>query len=297
MADGAAAPPAPPPIAVPASYPLLGDAPWVKSRAEYDSLYARSVADPSAFWRELALEHFHWDAPPAVDHHSANFDVREGAIESTWFRGGTTNLCHNALDVHVAAGHGAQAAFLFEGNDPGRDGAVTYAEALKEVCRVANWLRAQGVGKGDAVALYMPMVVELPLAMLACARIGAVHSVVFGGFSAEALASRMEDCGARVLITASGVMRATKRVELKAIADEACALAAARGHAVEHCLVYANADALPAAETPMTSGRDVFWQEVIPKQAEEAAVEWVEAEHPAFMLYTSGSTGKPKVRA
>jgi acetyl-CoA synthetase len=153
------------------------------------------------------------------------------------------------------------------------------------------------VGKGDAVALYMPMVVELPLAMLACARIGAVHSVVFGGFSAEALASRMEDCGARVLITASGVMRATKRVELKAIADEACALAAARGHAVEHCLVYANADALPAAETPMTSGRDVFWQEVIPKQAEEAAVEWVEAEHPAFMLYTSGSTGKPKVRA
>ena len=257
-------------------------------------MYARSVQQPAEFWREIALENFHWETPPAEDHFSYNFDMNKGPIHSTWFQGGRTNICYNALDRHVLAGHGDQICFLFEGNDPANHGEMTYKQVLDETCRVANWLLSQGVKKGDAVAIYMPMVSELPIAMLACARIGAVHSVVFGGFSAEALADRIQDCESRVIITASGVMRATKKIDLKSIADAACKTCASRGFQVESALVYHNHDAGSRDSMVLVSGRDVVWQDVIPTQSSDAAVQWVDAEHPLFLLYTSGSTGKPK---
>eukprot|EP00887_Chlorella_sp_A99_P001112 scaffold14.g1112.t1 len=261
-----------------ATYPHVWEGAYIKSRKEYEVMYKRSVEDPNGFWRDLATADYHWD----------------GRIFSEWFRGGRTNMAYNCLDRHVAAGHGGQICFLFEGNEPGRDGKMTYAEVLAEVCRVSNWLKSQGVGKGDYVAIYMPMVCELPIAMLACARIGAIHAVVFGGFSAEALAGRIEGCQAKVLITCSAVMRGTKPVNLKAIADDGCRLAAERGHTVPSVLVFYNDDAGKREAVAMTPGRDSFWQDVVPAQADTCAVEWVEAEHPLFLLFTSGSTGKPK---
>lgn len=195
----------------------------------------------------------------------------------------------------MEAGHGDQPAFLFEGNELGRDGVMTYQETLDEVSRTANWLRSVGVKKGDAVAIYMPMIIELPIAMLACARIGAVHSVVFGGFSADALADRIADCKANVLITASGVSRATKKIDLKGIADAALITSASRhSHTVSHVLVYHNDDYSERKSIALDGGRDIIWQDAIPLQPKQCPVEWVDSEHPLFLLYTSGSTGKPK---
>eukprot|EP00887_Chlorella_sp_A99_P006559 scaffold3.g6559.t1 len=272
---------------------------------DYSELYKQSVENPEKFWRDLALRDFHWHKMPNEKHMSYNFDVRKGPIYSRWFEGGETNICYNALDRHVFQGHGDQVAFLFEGNDVGRDAKLTYQQVLDEVSRVANWLKSVGVQKGDSVAIYMPMVCELPIAMLACARIGAVHSVVFGGFSADALASRMEDCKAKVLITCTGVKRGTKAIDLKKIADSAWNICQQAGHKVENVLVLGNDDAIKAEDSHLVAGRDHIWQasrgvlgrvcrDVIPHQSKNCPVEWVEAEHPLFLLYTSGSTGKPK---
>lgn len=266
----------------------------ITTREQYDEMYRQSIENPDAFWRTIAIEDYHWEVEPPSKHVSWNFNINEGPINVTFFEGGRTNLAYNCLDRHVLNGHGDQMALLFEGNDPGRGKTMTYKEVLDEVCRVANWLRSVGVKKGDSVAIYMPMICELPIAMLACARIGAVHSVVFGGFSAEALAGRIEDCKARVLITASGVRRASKVVGLKAIADQACALCVQRGFTVDHRLVYLNDNAVPRGECPYVPNHDVFYQDVIPNQPTTADVEWVGAEDPLFLLYTSGSTGKPK---
>jgi len=266
----------------------------ISTKEQYDELYKKSIEDPDSFWRGIALRDYYWHTPPPEKHSSWNFNIKEGVIDIKWFAGGVTNLTYNCLDRHVAEGHGDQVAFLFEGNDPGREGSMTYKDVLEEVCRVANWLRSVGVQKGDCVAIYMPMVCELPIAMLACARIGAVHSVVFGGFSADALAGRIEDCKARVLITASGVKRAKKVINLKAIADQACEICQEKGFIVERCLVYANDDAIPKSECSQNSKYDVFWEDAISQQSSTSEIEWVEAEHPLFLLYTSGSTGKPK---
>ncbi|KAI7846128.1 hypothetical protein COHA_000389 [Chlorella ohadii] len=266
----------------------------IHNHREYEEMYQRSIEDPNGFWREIAMKEFHWETPVPEKHHNYNFDVRKGPIFTEWFKGGKTNIAYNCLDRHVKEGYGDQDCFLFEGNDVGRDGRMTYAEVLKEVCRLSNWLRSVGVKKGDSVAIYMPMVCELPIAMLACARIGAVHSVVFGGFSSDALASRIEDCKARVLITCNAVKRGAKAIDLKKIADAGCNIAKDQGFNVEHVLVYGNDDAQAKADTKMTAGRDVFWQDVIPQQKDEAEVEWMDAEDTLFYLYTSGSTGKPK---
>lgn len=209
-------------------------------------------------------------------------------------QGGETNICYNAVDRHVAAGHGAQTALIFEGNDVNREKQLSYAELQQEVCRLANWMKANGIKKGDCVATYMPMILELPIAMLACARIGAVHSVVFGGFSAEALAGRIQDCKARVLLTCSGVMRGTKCVDLKKIADKAVDLCTKNNHTVDTVLVYENDNAVPAADCPFVEGRDKWWQSEVDVMPDTCEVEWVPAEHPLFLLYTSGSTGNPK---
>ena len=176
----------------------------------------------------------------------------------------------------------------------GEESTMTYAQLHAEVCRAANWLTACGVSKGDDVTLYMPMVPELPIAMLACARIGAVHSVVFAGFSADALASRILDSTPAVVVTASAVRRGAKPIGLKSIVDAACAKAAAEGHAVATVGVLDKPEAMARADTPMTPGRDVWWDEAVGAQSPDCAVTWVGSEDPLFKLYTSGSTGKPK---
>ncbi|KDD73369.1 hypothetical protein H632_c2248p1, partial [Helicosporidium sp. ATCC 50920] len=162
----------------------------IKSMDEYKKLYEQSLNDPDAFWSAIA-EDYYWHKRWSGPVQSHNFDMRKGPISIEWFAGAETNACYNAVDRHVEAGHGERVAFLWEGNDPDVSASWTYARLLSEVCRIANYLTSQGVGRGDDVAVYLPMIPQLPAVMLACARIGAVHSVVFAGFSAEALAGRM----------------------------------------------------------------------------------------------------------
>ncbi|KIZ06574.1 acetyl-CoA synthetase [Monoraphidium neglectum] len=277
---------------VPSNYPHF--TPFVENVDQYKAMYQRSIEDPDGFWADIASE-FHWHKKWDEKHTSWNFDVRNGPIHVEWFKGGLTNIAYNCLDRHVAAGRGDQPCFLWEGNEPKDSAVMTYSQVLGEVCRMANYLRSIGVGKGDAVSIYMPMVCELPIAMLACARIGAVHSVVFGGFSAEALAGRIADCKAKVLITSSGVMRGSKKIDLKAIADKAVEMAELNDeHLVSTVVVQEVKHAVTREHTHFVQGRDVWWEDALRGQPTEAEVEWVEADHPLFLLYTSGSTGKPK---
>ena len=290
----------------------------MKSRAEYDVLYKRSVEDPEGFWGDIARE-FHWETPFPKGSVSSNMDTSKGPIHQTWFKararrghcaarptpdrrfpnprpaqGGRTNICYNSLDRNVKAGLGDRVAFYWEGNDEGAAETVTYSQLLARVCQLANYLTSQGVSKGDRVLVYLPMMLELPIAMLACARIGAMHSVVFGGFSAEAVAQRVVDCRPKIVITTGGVRRGAKPIPLKSVVDAALAHAAAEGVKVPTVLVAANGSAISNADTPWTGGRDVWWDEMVSEQPTEAPVAWVDAEEPLFMLYTSGSTGKPK---
>eukprot|EP00775_Hariotina_reticulata_P007053 gene7053-7267_t len=268
-------------------------APLVRDRTEYERLYKWSIEDPQDFWAHMAHDYY-WAKKWEPNHHHYNFDMNKGPISVTWFKGGKTNLCYNCLDRWVAAGRGNQVAFLWEGNDYGHERAMTYQQVLDETCRLANWLRGQGVRKGDCVTIYLPMICELPIAMLACARIGAVHSVVFAGFSADALAQRVQDGKSRVVITASAVNRGPKRVDLKAIVDEAAIKAAANGYRDLQKVLVFEKSALPREMTPWTPGRDVWWHKEIPQRPDYCEVEWLDAEEPSFMLYTSGSTGQPK---
>lgn len=265
-------------------------------REQYDSMYQRSVEDPDGFWSEIA-ENFYWHKKWDVVNgklHEGNFDLKKGPIDVKWFSGGQTNICFNAIDRHVEAGRGGETAIIWEGNEPGLDYTLTYAELLERVCQVANYLRGVGVKKGDFVTIYMPMVAELPIAMLACARIGAIHSVVFGGFSADALAQRVMDCRPKVMLTCSAVMRGTKSIPLKTIVDAALEKCSENGVFVEKCLVYDNFRAIPRVKTPWVEERDEWWQDMIDSQSGEADLEWMDAEDPLFLLYTSGSTGRPK---
>eukprot|EP01018_Ginkgo_biloba_P003584 Gb_41406 [translate_table: standard] len=183
-------------------------------------MYKRSIEDPDGFWADIASE-FYWKVKWGAKVHSENFDVRKGRIESQWFKGGMTNICYNAVDRHVESGKADDIAIYWEGNDPGFDGRLTYKELLEKVCQLANYLKDIGVAKGDAVAIYLPMLEELPIAMLACARIGAVHSVVFAGFSAESLAQRIVDCKPKAVLACNAVRRGSKVINLKEIVDAA----------------------------------------------------------------------------
>jgi acetyl-CoA synthetase len=254
----------------------FAEAARVKSRQEYDRIRREAAADPEGYWAGVAgeLDWFRkwttvldWKPPFA-----------------RWFDGGTTNLSHNCLDRHVAAGRGDKVAILWEG-EPGDTRSVTYRQLTEEVARFAGALRRLGVGKGDRVGIYMPMVPELPVAMLACARLGATHTVVFGGFSADALRDRCNDAQAKVIVTADGGYRRGSVFALKPIVDEA----AAQCPSVEHVVVLRRG----GNEVAWTPGRDLWWTDAV-AGAEPAEAEAVEAEHPLFILYTSGSTGKPK---
>ncbi len=259
----------------------------IRSLDQYRQMYQRSIEDPEGFWSEVANE-FHWQKKWSK---VREFDFRD-KISIKFFMGGKTNITYNALDRHLA-NRGDQIAILWEGNEPGEDGKLTYRELHTEVCKFANVLKSFGVKKGDRVSIYMPMVKELAVAMLACARIGATHSIVFGGFSPDSLSDRIVDSGCQTLITADGVFRGAKPVELKVNADAAMERAAAQGTQVRTCIVFRRlgAEKLPIRMKP---GRDHWWHEVMKSASPQCDCEWMEAEDPLFILYTSGSTGKPK---
>ena len=263
---------------------------YVDSLEEYHRLYRESIDNPDAFWTEVASA-FHWEKP----FHTVsrvNFDVTKGPISIEWFLGGRTNLAYNCVDRHVLAGRGDRTAFLWEGND-GEQAKMSYKELHEAVCRFANVLKSKGVKKGDLVTIYLPMVLELPIAMLACVRIGAVHSVIFGGFSSEAITTRLLDSRSKILITADGVMRGPKMVGFKDIADAAVAHAKDLGHTVEHCILVQRLGEPKAPLGALPPGY-TLWGEEVKKASPACPVEWLDSEDPAFLLYTSGSTGKPK---
>ena len=249
----------------------------IKSLDEYRALYKQSVEDPEGFWGEQAAtlkwtrkwdRVLEWNAPFAK-----------------WFVNGALNLSENCLDRHVAGPRKDKTAIVWEG-EPGEVRRLTYAELLREVCRFANVLKGLGVKKGDRVGIYMPMIPEAAVTMLACTRIGATHSVVFGGFSAEAVRDRMNDAEARLIVTADGGYRRGAVVPLKANVDAALAACPT----VKHVVVVKRT----GQDVPMQAGRDVWWHDQMEKASPECAPEALDSEHPLFILYTSGTTGKPK---
>jgi len=246
----------------------------------YRALYARSINDPDRFWAAQAQQFVEWSKP--WDSVSA-YDFSSGDIR--WFAGAQLNVSHNCLDRHLAT-RGEQTAILWEGDEPGTQKAFTYRELHRRVCRFANVLKAAGVRKGDRVCIYLPMIPEAAVAMLACARIGAIHSIVFGGFSAEALKDRILDSDCRTVITADEGRRGGKAIPLKANVDEA----------LTHCPNTRTVFVVKNTAAPITwvEGRDLWWHEADADASEECPAEPMDAEDPLFILYTSGSTGKPK---
>ncbi len=248
----------------------------------YAEMYRRSIEEPDTFWREQALR-LDWIEPFSVVKQTS---FQEADFGIAWYPDGTLNLSANCLDRHLAE-RGDTVAILWEGDDPATpERRITYRQLHEQVCRLANLLKSRGVRKGDRVTIYLPMVPEAAVAMLACCRIGAIHSIVFAGFSPEALAGRIQDCDSRVVLTADEGLRGGKRVPLKANVD------AALRHAshVETVIVLAHT----GAEVSRVEGRDIDWAQGAAEQSTECAPEPMGAEDPLFILYTSGSTGKPK---
>ncbi len=264
-------------------HPVLAE--WAKrayvDAAGYAEKYRRSIDDPAAFWRDETAR-LDWIKPWTQLGH-ASFDETDFGIE--WFADGTLNVSANCLDRHLGT-CGDTTAIIWEGDDPAQQRKLTYRELHEEVCRFANALKTLGASRGERITIYMPMIPEAAIAMLACTRIGAIHSVVFGGFSPEALAGRIQDCASRLVVTADGGMRGGKLVPLKANVD--AALAQCPG--VEAVLVVRHAN----NAIPMASCRDHWWHEQREAAAADCPPEEMGAEDPLFILYTSGSTGKPK---
>ncbi len=253
----------------------------IKSRAEYDALYDESLNSPETFWtretselvfRKRWSELLDWQLP-----------------FSKWFVGAELNITESCLDRHVKEGRGDKPAIIWE-SEPGESKTYTYKELTERVAEFAATLRAHGIGKGDRVAIYMGMVPEVVIGMLACARVGAAHTVIFGGFAAEALRDRINDCGAKAVLTQDGALRRGKVVPLKSTVDDALV----GTKSVETVFVYRRLDD-ERCPIQMQPGRDVDWYESLARSKEASGEpEIVDSEHPLFILYTSGSTGKPK---
>ena len=269
------------------------DASHLKSMEEYKAMYQRSITEKAGFWDEIAKT-FEWETP-YESVFSANMDVREGRIHHEWFAGGKTNMCYNCLDRHLPE-KASKVAFFWEGNEVGEERTMTYGEVHAEVCKFANVLRSFGVKRGDVVCIYMPMVLELPMAALACARIGAIHSIVFGGFSAESLAARILDCKASLVVTVDGVFRGPKLLNLKSIVDAALEKTHQHGYEVSTVVLYERLGR-DHMDPKMVSGRDHYWHDVTADASPKCEVEWMDSEDQLFLLYTSGSTGQPKAVA
>lgn len=252
----------------------------IESMEAYQQAYEKSVNDPISFWNDIA-DNFVWKKrwDNVLNWDFKSFDVK-------WFEGGVLNMTENCLDRHLEK-NGNTPAIIWEPNDPnGKGCTLTYRELYHAVCKASNMLKNAGVKKGDRVCIYMPMVPEAAIAMLACARIGAIHSIVFAGFSAQSLADRVNDATCKMVITADGVYRGAKALNLKEIVDHALASTSS----VETVVVFQNTN----AEVNMQAGRDVYWKDAIKDCANECAAEPMDAEDMLFILYTSGSTGKPK---
>ncbi len=265
---------------------------YVQTFDDYKKMYTESITDPENFWAKIAKENFYWETPftEVLDY---NYDRRQGPIHIEWFKDGVTNITYNALDRHLEK-NGDRTALIFEGNEPDDSHKMTYKELHEQVCKFGNVLKSRGVKKGDRVALYMPMVNELVIATLACARIGAVHSVVFGGFSADSLADRILDCECAVLITADGCFRGKKLIPTKDISDKAMDICEQKGFNVTTCISLARLGDKYPNTLKMKEGRDLDWKTMMEKASSDCPPEWMGAEDPLFILYTSGSTGKPK---
>ena len=265
-------------------YPVSKE--WAKRAhvddASYQAMYAASVNDPEAFWREHG-QRIDWFKPYTK---VKNTSYKPGKVKIAWFEDGITNVAYNCIDRHLAK-RADQVAIIWEGDDPGVSKKITYRELHGEVCRFANVLRLHGVKKGDAVTIYLPMIPEAAYAMLACARIGAVHSIVFGGFSPDSLSNRIEDCDSRVVITADEGLRGGKGVHLKKnvdVADPKVKGGIKKVIVVKHT----------GADIAMHPGRDVWYHEEAAKVTAHCPPAEMKAEDPLFILYTSGSTGRPK---
>ncbi len=261
------------------TYPI--DNAHVNSLEAYQAQYAESVQDPEEFWATVA-ERLTWYQKWRT---VRDYDFVAGEIK--WFEGGTLNACYNCLDRHVEAGHGAATAIIWEGNDPSEDKTFTFDELLTEVKKFANVLKAQGIEKGDRVCIYLQMVPELAIAMLACARIGAVHSIVFGAFSAESLRDRINDSACKMLITQDTAMRGPRSdIPMKANADAAVA----ECPSIEKVVVVKRT----GDTVDFDASQDIWWHEAMANADAECEPVVMDAEDPLFILYTSGSTGKPK---
>jgi acetyl-CoA synthetase len=247
---------------------------------QYQAMYKRSIEDPEGFWSEMANEFLSWDQPW---NEVVSYDFIKG--EAAWFSGGKLNVSYNCIDRHLPE-RADQTALIWEGDDPADSKHITYGELKEHVCKLANALKSRGVKKGDRVCIYMPMIPEAAYAMLACTRIGAIHSIVFGGFSPEALKDRILDSDCQTLITADEGVRGGKAVPLKVNADKALASCPN----VHTCLVVERT----ANDVDWQDGRDVWYHDLVDSADNECEPESMDAEDPLFILYTSGSTGKPK---
>lgn len=269
------------------TYPVLKDATknaWADA-AKYKEMYERSVSDPDGFWGDEG-KRLEW-MKPYTKVKNTTFEYPDVSIK--WYEDGTLNVSANCIDRHLEK-RGDQTAIIWEGDDPSVDMHITYKQLHEHVCRLSNAMKAQGVKKGDRVTLYMPMVPEAAYAMLACTRIGAVHSIVFGGFSPDALAGRLVNCQSEYIITSDEGLRGGKAVPLKANADAACKIAEKTGQSVKNIIVVKRT----GGDINWVEGRDVWYHDVTDAASPDCPPEEMNAEDPLFILYTSGSTGQPK---
>ncbi|MGK2858223.1 MAG: acetate--CoA ligase [Thermoanaerobaculia bacterium] len=261
--------------------PNVAESAHIRSMDEYREMYERSIKDPQGFWKEQASTYLDWFHEPQTV-----LDIDREEVDFSWFGGGRLNACFNAVDRHLENGLADKTAIIWAKDEPGEYEHITYRKLKHHVARVANVLLAHGVQRGDRVCIYLPMIPELAYTMLACARIGAVHSVVFAGFSSDSLRDRILDAGCKVVVTANEGLRGGRAIPLKVMTDKAVEGLAL----VETLLVVKRTE----AEVPMQVGRDYWMHEETRKQRSTCPVAWMSAESPLFILYTSGSTGKPK---